>query len=58
MERLLAIYRQAHEGFPRLVPRWVRSQEQNNAISPPPRVKEETTLQMLTVSAIELSSWD
>jgi hypothetical protein len=53
MERLLATYRQAHEGFPRLVPRWVRPQ--NKIMPSPPSGKEENKLQMLTV---ELSSWD
>lgn len=28
MERLLATYRQAHEGFPRTVPRWVGHQSE------------------------------
>lgn len=44
MERLLATYRQAHE-FPMLVTEWAR-------------VKEEKKLQMVTVTAVELSSWD
>lgn len=44
MGRWLATYRQAHE-FPMLVPEWAR-------------VKEEKKLQMVTVTAIELSSWD
>lgn len=44
MERWLATCRQAHE-FPMLVPKWAR-------------VEEEKKLQMVTVTAIELSSWD
>ncbi|EGW09034.1 hypothetical protein I79_020379 [Cricetulus griseus] len=47
MEKLLATYRQAHERFPRLEPRWVR-----------PIAKEEKKPQMITVTAIKLSSWD
>lgn len=57
MERLLATYRQAHEGFLRLVPWWVRPQ--SKIMPSPPRVKEEKKLQILPVNTIiELSSWD
>lgn len=45
--RLLATYRQAHERFPRLVPRWVKPQ--SKIIPFPSRVKEEKKFQMLIV---------